>query len=275
MTTNPKDRTVQALREVWASISALGAELDEPQWERASPLAGWTVKDNLSHMLGTEMMLLGEPNPDVSLDTTTHHAHVRNPIGEFNEAWVEHLRAEAGSEVLAKFDDATGRRLAALEAMTEDEWDAESFTPAGQDTYGRFMQIRVFDCWLHEQDMRDAVGLPGHESGVAVDVTLDEMTTAMGFVVGKRAGVVDGQSVVFDLTDEDAVVRSIGVVVDGRAQVVSDPIEHPSVRLTMPVGVMTRCCAGRVALADTRSQVDIVGDIELGERVLEHLNYTI
>ena len=33
-----------------------------------------------------------------------------------------------------------------------------SFTPAGKDTYGRFMQIRVFDCWLHEQDIRDALG---------------------------------------------------------------------------------------------------------------------
>ena len=40
--------------------------------------------------------------------------------------------------------------------MSQEEWDAESFTPAGKSTYGRFMQIRVFDCWLHEQDIRDA-----------------------------------------------------------------------------------------------------------------------
>ena len=72
--------------------------------------------------------------------------------------------------------------------MSDDEWNAESFTPAGMDTYGRFMQIRVFDCWLHEQDIRDAVGRPGHETGLAVEVVLDEMATALGFVVGKKAG---------------------------------------------------------------------------------------
>ena len=43
------------------------------------------------------------------------------------------------------------------------------------------MQIRVFDCWLHEQDIRDAVGRPGHETGLAVEVVLDEMATALGF----------------------------------------------------------------------------------------------
>ena len=77
--------------------------------------------------------------------------------------------------------------------MSDDEWNAESFTPAGKDTFGRFMQIRVFDCWLHEQDIRDAVGQPGHESGLAVEVVLDEMATALGFVVGKKAGATAGQ----------------------------------------------------------------------------------
>ncbi len=277
MATDPKDRTIEALREVWASISALGAGLSEAEWTTPSPLAGWTVQDNLAHMTGTEMMLLGEPNPEVTVDRDLL-GHVRNDIGEFNEVWVEHLRSRPGVEVLAMFDDATARRLAARDAMSDDEWNAESFTPAGRDTYGRFMQIRVFDCWLHEQDMRDAVGRPGHESGVAVEVTLDEMTGAMGFVVGKRAGAADGQSVRFDLTDAGSVVRSIGVAVDGRAAVVGADhprLASPTVVLTMPVGVMTRLCAGRTPLTELRASVELAGDAEVGERVLANLNYTI
>ena len=42
-------------------------------------------------------------------------------------------------------------------------------TPAGPDTYGRFMRVRIFDCWMHEQDIRRAVGRPGHVEGPAVD----------------------------------------------------------------------------------------------------------
>ena len=37
------------------------------------------------------------------------------------------------------------------------------------------MRIRVFDCWLHEQDIRDAVGRPGGEDGPAASVALDEI----------------------------------------------------------------------------------------------------
>jgi hypothetical protein len=69
------------------------------------------------------------------------------------------------NEVLSRFRELTTARLARWSRCRDDEWNAESFTPAGKDTYGRFMQIRVFDCWLHEQDIRDAVGRPGHETG--------------------------------------------------------------------------------------------------------------
>ena len=62
--------------------------------------------------------------------------------------------------------------------MDAEAWAAEGFTPAGTDTYGRFMRIRIFDTWLHEQDIRDAMDRPGHESGLPVELTLDEMSRA-------------------------------------------------------------------------------------------------
>ena len=55
------------------------------------------------------------------------------------------LAAEPPADVLARFRDHVARRKEALDAMTEEEWDTVGFTPAGQDTYGRFMRIRVFD----------------------------------------------------------------------------------------------------------------------------------
>lgn len=270
----PKDRTVAALGEVWSSLGDLLGDLTDEQWLLASPLPGWSVQDNVSHIVGTEAMLAGEPGPSIEIDRDVNE-HVRNDIGAFNEQWVESLRVVPPNEVLSRFRELTGARLAALEQMSEDEWNAESFTPAGKDTYGRFMQIRVFDCWLHEQDIRDAVGRPGHTTGLAVEVVLDEMATALGFVVGKKAGAVSGQSVTFALTDGGAVVRRMHVDVAERAAVMPALSEPPTVTLTMPIGVMTRRCAGRVGPDDLLDQVVIDGDLELAAKILANQSYTI
>ncbi len=269
-----KDRVVAALGEVWASIDDLLSDLDDADWATPTALPGWSVQDTVAHIVGTEAMLLGEPSPSVTIDRD-RLTHVRNDIAEFNEVWIEHLRASGPAEVLAGFRERTAARLAALQALSDDEWTADSFTPSGPSTYGRFMQIRVFDCWLHEQDMRDALGRPGHESGVAVEVTLDELELAMGFIVGKQARAADGESIRFDLTDGGAVVRSISVVVDGRAQLVDEGPADPTVTVTMPIPVMMRRCAGRVGLDAVRDRIVVGGDSDLGERLLVALPYTI
>jgi len=270
----PKDRTVAALGEVWASVAGLLAELSDDEWRLPTPLPGWSVQDNVAHIAGTEAMLLGEDAPEVDVDRSDG-SHVRNDIGAFNEAWVESMRPMPPAQVLQRFRELTTARLAALDAMTDEEWNAESFTPAGQDTYGRFMQIRVFDCWLHEQDIRDAVGRPGHESGLAVEVTLDEMATALGFVVGKRAAAEPGDRVTFALTDGGSVVRALHVEVGDRAAVVSSLSGPATVTLTMPVGVMTRRCAGRVGADELLDEIVIDGDLALASRILENQSYTV
>jgi len=270
----PKDRTVAALGEVWASLGELLGDLTDEQWRLSSPLPGWSVQDNVSHIVGTEAMLAGEPGPNVDIDREANE-HVRNDIGAFNEQWVEVLRVVQPNEVLSRFRELTVARLAALEEMRVDEWNAESFTPAGKDTFGRFMQIRVFDCWLHEQDIRDAVGEPGHETGLAVEVVLDEMATALGFVVGKKAGASTGESVTFALTDGGAVVRELHVEVRERAAVVAALSGRATVTLTMPIGVMTRRCAGRVGPDDLLDQVVIDGDLSLASSILANQSYTI
>ena len=269
-----KDRTVEALREVWVSLDDLLGGLPDDDWSKPSPLPGWDVKANVAHIIGTEAMLGGEQAPDVVIDRDTL-AHVMNDIGAFNEQWIESMRPMAPAEVLERFRSITSARLDALDALSQEEWDAESFTPAGKDTYGRFMQIRVFDCWLHEQDIRDAVGKPGDESGLAVEVTLDELATALGFVVGKKAGGRPGDRVTFALTDGGAVVREIHVEVTERAMVV-DRLHLPAtLMLKMPVGVMTRRCAGRVGPDDLLDHIEIDGDRDLATRILQNQAYTI
>lgn len=267
----PKQRTVDALRSVWASLDQLLDGLSDDEWRLASPLPGWDVQANVSHIIGTESFLLGE-QPPVQADGGAIE-HVRNPIGEMNEHWIASFADHTPADVLAAFRDRTERRLGALDAMSDEEWNTVGFTPAGEDVYGRFMQIRVFDCWLHEQDIRATVDRPGHESGMAVEVTLDEMSTAMGFVVGKKAGAAAGSSVTFDLTGESG--RRIHVEVGERAAVVDALDGVATATLTMPVLSFARIGGGRNDAPEHASSVQITGDEALGGRVLANLGYTL
>ena len=155
---------VPALISEWSAIDALLASLAPPQWATPTALPGWSVQDTVAHLIGTESALAGQAPPPSGTDIRGL-PYVRNDIGAANEQWVQGLRGESSAAMLDRFRAITATRRAALEAMSAAEFDAPSWTPAGPGTYGRFMRIRVFDCWMHEQDVRDAVGMPGHGGG--------------------------------------------------------------------------------------------------------------
>jgi uncharacterized protein (TIGR03083 family) len=229
------------------------------------------VSAQYAHVIGTESMLLGRPNPEAD---PGHPEHVRNDIGGFNEVWVAALDTEPRPEVLTRLAEVTDARKRALADMDEDAFAEPSWTPVGQADYRRFMQIRVFDCWVHEQDVRDGVGRGGHESGPVAEQSVDEIVRAIGFLVGKKAGAPDGSSVRITLTGP--VERTINVaVVDGRAKAVESLDGPPTASLELPSSVFTRLACGRVTPGGVIDQVALSGDVGLARRVLDNLAFTI
>ncbi len=264
---------VDLLRTEWSTLAEVGDSLSDDDWDRGTDLPGWTVRDNLSHIIGTELQLLGESPAPLPGDPP---AHVKNPIGEMNEAWIQERRGRSGAAVLAEFKDVTARRLAALDGFTDAQWDQEMPGPTGIVPYSEFINIRVMDSWVHEQDIRRAVGRPGNISGPVADHSLARYEPAMGFVVGKKAGAAEGQSVVFDLTGVQG--RTIAVqVVDGRAQVSGDPPSEPTVKLTMDAETWWCLSLGRwdgeSVLAQGKVAID--GDQDLGSAVVTNLAFMI
>jgi uncharacterized protein (TIGR03083 family) len=263
------------LEEVWGSLADLGASLDDSEWRKPSPCPGWDVAAQYAHVIGTESMLLGRPNPEADPGKPEH---VRNDIGGFNEVWVTALAASPRQDVLDKLAEVTAERSKALRAMTEADFAEPSWTPVGKADYRRFMQIRVFDCWIHEQDVRDAVDRPGHEGGQVAEQSVDEIVRALGFVVGKKAGLPAESTVSFRLTGP--VQRDLNVaVVDGRARVVPSIDGAATVTLSLPSGAFARLAGGRVApesvLGGALGGVDMEGDTELGQRVISNFAFTI
>ena len=271
-----KDDVLAGVFASWDAIAALLADISEDEWRTATALPGWDVHDVVAHMVGTESMLLGlaTPEPDVDLATVDH---VRNFVGEMNEPWVRFLRPESGAQLLERFRDVTAQRRAALAAIAIEEWNAPTQTPAGPDSYGRFMRIRAFDCWMHEQDIRAALGrAPSAAQLVGADArqSLDEMAACMSFVVGKKGQAPDGSRVLLELTGP--LSREIRVAVDGRAALVEDfGGAEPTTVVTLDGLQFTRLAGGR-GLVDYRpADVGYSGDAVLGARIVENLAYVI
>jgi uncharacterized protein (TIGR03083 family) len=266
-----RDRAVALLRAEFDAVAALGATLDEDAWNTATCLPGWTVKDNLAHMYGTESSLAGHPLPDVAV---TDAPHLKNDIAKSNEQWIESVRALPGAEVLARFRTVADERLAALDAMSQADFDAPSWTPAGPDeTYGRFMRIRFYDCFLHEHDMRDALGLPDRDDPEPVAFAVEEVEPGLGYIVGRKAAMPKGSRIALHLTG--AVEHTYLVAVDDRAAVVDAFDGEPTVSLTMPVMLFLRLTGGRTVADAHAGEIAYAGDDALGHQLAGSLAFTI
>jgi uncharacterized protein (TIGR03083 family) len=261
---------------VWDDIDRLVAPLEDAQWQTQTPLPGWCVHDVVAHMIGTESMLQGVETPEADIDVSTL-AHVRNDIGVMNECWVRRMRQISAADLLVKLRATTSERRKALSGLSNEAWNDVTMTPAGPDSYGRFMRVRIFDCWMHEHDIRDAIGQPASADelvGPASELALDEMAASMGFVVGKLGGAPDGSRVSIELTGP--LGRTINVAVEGRARVVDDfGDDDPTSTIRLDGLLFTRLAGGRTPLAQHADAISYGGDDAVGKRVVEHLNYVI
>lgn len=276
VTTLAKSDVLDGLFASWQNIDDLLQTLSAEEWTTPTSLPGWTVHDVVAHVTGTESMLQGVATPEADIDISTL-AHVRNDIGAMNEHWVRTLRGVDPAELHQKFRSVTAERRKALSGMPDEQWNTVTATPAGPDTYGRFMRVRVFDCWMHELDIRDAVARPaGHDELVcpASQQALDEMAASMGFVVGKRGGAPDGSRVSIELTGP--LHRIINVSVEGRGRVVQDfGAQQSTSTITLDGVLFTRIAGGRTTPAAHEDAISYGGDEAVGRRIVEHLDYVI
>ncbi len=266
-----KQRIVSLLGQAWASMGGLLSQLDDEQWE-ANALPGWNVHDVVAHIVGTERQLAGaELPPPLPAEATGGHVH--NDIARMNEAWIVALHDLPHEEIRQQLSEVTATRLAQLDAMAPGDFQAPSWTPVGPGTYGRFMEVRVFDVWMHEQDIRSATGLPGNESGPVAEQSLAEVAGALGYIVGKRAAMPDGTTVRIRLSGP--LVTDLLVAVDGRARVVGELGGEPRVSLELPSPLFMRLAGGRIDGEAVLDQIELGGDQDLARQLATHLAFTL
>jgi len=212
----------------------------------------------------------GSPRLDASADVP----HIRNELGASNELDVEERRGWAPSDVIGEWREAIARRLTQLRAWEPEDWNVVTYAPVGDMKRRDALRFRIFDAWVHEQDIRRVAGVPGHIDGAVAKYCFEMQRAVMPLVVAKRAHAAPGQSVRFDVSGGAAAPFVVAVGDDGRGAL-GDGAGEPATTLTMDFTTFNALATGRwfaeECLADGR--VKVIGDATLARAVLDNMNF--
>jgi len=257
--------TIQAIND----LTELCAPLTEQQWKTTTDCPGWSVQDNISHLVGIENMLLDKA-------PTTHKSpkydYIKNPIGEHNEHEIDARRSLTGSQVFAEWKATATERVHQLQTADAEYFAKPMMMPTGPGTLGDFLDIRILDLWIHDQDIRRALNISGNHGGPCAEHTIDRLIRTLPIVVGKRAATPEGESVL--ITISGAVQRTIYISVsEGRANIVAAAPANLLCAITMDSTEFTALATGRKQ--STELNWTSTGDTALAQRIASQLNMMI
>ena len=250
-----------------SSVDEVCSSLDDTDWDKPTDLPGWSVKDNLAHLAHYEATAIGRPTPE-DIDVSAYADRLTDDFQRANERGVEARRARTGTEVLAEFREVATEHIKRMRNLGD--LSAEVTLPAGTFAYESILPIRVTDLYYHEQDIRRAVGKPGHMGGAVARAIFDRFANSFGYILVKRAGAPEGTRARLAIGEPG---QSVDVVVrDGRGTREA-PQGDPDMTFTGDFETFLCLVGGRwtpaTAIADGRWTA--TGDAELVAKVHENI----
>ena len=149
-----------------ASLVELLSSLPAGQWQAPTVCPGWSVKDVALHLLGGDIDLLsrrrdGAAPADAPVQPASFQELVAS-LDRLNQTWVEATRRISPRllcELLAVTGEATRRYLTSLDLFAVEEsvsWIRPGPVPNWLDVARQYTER-----WTHQQQIRDAVEVPG------------------------------------------------------------------------------------------------------------------
>lgn len=268
---------LQYLVDAWEqsvrSLSDVCAGLTEGQWNRATECPGWSIRDVVSHVIGVELELLGDPRPIHNLPSDLSHLRPDNEFGRYCEIPVDVRRCHTAAEQTGELTYVVGRRLRMLRD-SDCAPETEVRGMMGRSTpYKHLLRSRAFDVWAHEQDVRRAVGLSGNLDSPAAQVSRDFLLAQLPRVVAEDARIAPGHAVVFDVHGPLEFMRTVTVGPNGRAAIGEQVALAPLVTLSTDWETFARLMCGRIRPAT--ADIKVEGDRVAADRVLGEIAVTL
>jgi uncharacterized protein (TIGR03083 family) len=270
--------SLQTYADAWThsveAISGLVQPLTEREWNKPTPCPGWSVRDIVSHVIGLDCEALGDPRPIHSLPRDLYH--VKTEQQRYMELQVDVRRHHTALEMTAELEYTIIRRSRQLRNESRDPETMVRGPLSTEDTLENLLCRRAFDVWVHEQDLRAALGKPGNLDSPGAHVTQDLLLSALPRVVADKAKAPARSAVVFDVSGPVEFLRTVRVDADGVGSIDGSPSLGPLVTISLDWETYMRLACGRTTYEAERArdEIKLDGDLELATTILRKFAIT-
>jgi uncharacterized protein (TIGR03083 family) len=250
---------------------ALLRELDPDDWDKSTDLPGWNVRYIAAHLAHLESELAGNPQQQVEVPEAPH---INSPMSVFTESGPLARADWSTDQIIDELESSAAKRDEALRAMMplDPAAPGDGFAAVTGWDWETLLSNRVIDQWMHQQDIRRAVGRPGGLAGAGGAHALAVFSRGIPYVVGKRVGPPPGTSVVVGISGEHPAELAAAVGDDGRATRIDPAPAEPTARIGMDFETFIVLSGGRRSPEQVTATV--IGDSGLGNAVLANLAVT-
>ncbi|MGW1211636.1 maleylpyruvate isomerase family mycothiol-dependent enzyme [Streptomyces sp. NPDC002499] len=268
--------TLQPYADAWThsieAISELVQPLVEGEWNRRTPVPAWSVRDVVSHVIGLDCEMLGDPRPIHTLPRDLYH--VTNDHQRYMEMQVDVRRHHTAPEMTSELEYVIIRRNRQLRNESRDP-GAKVRAPLGTElTLEESMRSHAFNVWVHEQDLRTALGRPGNLDSPGAQVARDVLLAELPAIVAEKADAPRSSAIVFDVHGPIEFLRTIRVDIQGRGTLETAPALGPAATFTLDWETYVRLACGRVSPDAAADRVKAEGDPELTGAILRNFTVT-
>jgi uncharacterized protein (TIGR03083 family) len=243
--------------------------LSPEEWSTPTDLAGWDVHACAAHTAHLEAVLSGAPEETVEFDAGPHIASLAQA---YTEQGVIARRDATPDDLVTEIRaSATKRRTTLLTDPPEDAAEMAPRTPGDISwSWETLLRNRPLDVWMHEQDVRRAVGRPGGLDTAPARHSVDYLLEAMGMVLVKRAGAPAGATLTVCV--KGSRPAAFEVTETGRGIPLAEAPRAPTVGLFLDRETFTVLAGGRRPPEGLPLMVE--GDDDLARRIVAGMAVT-
>ncbi|UUZ61333.1 maleylpyruvate isomerase family mycothiol-dependent enzyme [Nocardioides sp. B-3] len=192
----------------------------------------------------------------------------RGMMGQFTEQGVVARRDRTPDELINEIRACTTARHTQLLADPPTDPAAPApglFGAIGWNTR-TLLKNRPLDLWMHEQDVRRALGMPGGLDSPAARHSADYLAESPGYVLAKKLKADPGTTVLLEVEGHAPVAAT--VTDEGRGRLLPEVPAEPTVALRTDRESFVVLAGGR--RRPDAGRVQISGDEVPGQQLLDH-----
>jgi len=272
-----------------AALLGLLRRLNKDDWQRPTPCPGWAVKDIAAHLLADDLGLLSRlrdsyvcaPPYNPNIDWGDWRQLIEF-INWQNEAWVLAAR-RLSPAVLIEMLEKSGHDVYQYFALLDPYALGEPVNWAGPEPAPVWLDIarEYTERWLHQQHIREAVGMPGLKERRLFYPLLDAFACALThtfrdaqaptgatvkLVISGNAG---GEWTITRLEDEWQLSKKATSPLRGCSS------QAANATVTIDQEIAWRLFTRGISKQEAQKNTRITGDHALGERVLDMVSILV